>query len=128
MAKHRVGGSAAQQLHVVDALPAGDHGVDDGEQLAPRVGRARLVLHVDELVGGLFDPQPLGQGGGQQQASMRHGPLIIEGDVDLASTTCEDRIERASSDLGTMTAWQPSSSLVRDPFLGSHHYVRQPDR
>jgi hypothetical protein len=43
MAKHRVGGSAAQQLHVVDAVPAGDHGVDDGEQLAPRVGRARLV-------------------------------------------------------------------------------------
>jgi hypothetical protein len=52
MAKHRLGGPAAQQLHVVDAVPTGDHGVDQGEQLASGTGRAWLVPQVDQLVGG----------------------------------------------------------------------------
>jgi hypothetical protein len=53
------------------------------EQLAAGVGRPRPVAEVDELVGGLLDPQPLRQRGGQQQASMRDGPRIIQGDLDL---------------------------------------------
>jgi hypothetical protein len=50
-----------------------------------RPGRAAPgpVAEVDELVGGLLDPQPLCQRGGQQQAGMRDGPRIIEGDIDL---------------------------------------------
>ena len=83
MAKHRLGGPAAQQLHVIDAVPAGDHGVDQGEQLAPRAGRARPVPEVNKLVGGLLDPQPLRQGRRQQQPGASHRPLVIEGDIDL---------------------------------------------
>jgi hypothetical protein len=44
------------------------------EQLASGMGRAGAVTEVDQLVGGLLNPQPLGQGGRQQQASMRDGP------------------------------------------------------
>jgi hypothetical protein len=83
MAKHRLGGPAAQQLHVIDAVPAGDHGVDQGEQLASRAGRARPVPEVNKLVGGLLDPQPLRQGRRQQQPGASHRPLVIEGDIDL---------------------------------------------
>jgi hypothetical protein len=57
--------------------------MDQREQLAPGTGRPRSVAEVDELVGGPLDLQPLGQGGGQQQASMRDGPRIVEGDIDL---------------------------------------------
>ena len=38
---------------------------------------------VDELVGGLLDPQPLGERGGQQQPSVRNGSWIIKRDLDL---------------------------------------------
>jgi hypothetical protein len=77
------GRPAAQQLHVVDAVATSDQGMHQREQLAPGLGRAGAVAEVDELVGGLLDPQPLGQGGGQQQASMGDGPRIVEGDIDL---------------------------------------------
>jgi hypothetical protein len=56
MAKHRRGGPAAQQLHVVDAVATGDHGMHQGEQLAPGTGRAGALTEVDQLVGGLLDP------------------------------------------------------------------------
>jgi hypothetical protein len=51
--------------------------------LRPGTGRAGAVTEVDELVGGLLDPQPLGQRGGQQQSGMCDGPGIVEGDLDL---------------------------------------------
>jgi hypothetical protein len=51
--------------------------------LRPGTRRAGAVAEVQELVGGLLDPQPLGQGGRQQQASMGDGPRIVEGDLDL---------------------------------------------
>ena len=74
---------AAQQLHVIDAVATGDQGVDQGEQLAPGPGRPGSVAEVDELVGGLLDPQPLGQGCRQQQPGAGDGPRVIEGDLDL---------------------------------------------
>jgi hypothetical protein len=57
--------------------------VDQGEQLAPRVGRARPVSQIDHLVGDLLDPQPLGQGCRQQQPGAGDGVLVVEGDIDL---------------------------------------------
>jgi hypothetical protein len=53
-----------QQFHVVDAVATGDHGVHQRQQLAARVGPTRPVPQVDQLVGGLLDPQPLRQRGG----------------------------------------------------------------
>ena len=65
VAEHLAGGAAAQQGGV-DTVPTRDHGVDQGQQLAPRMGRAGPLAQVDQLVGGLLDAQPLGQRGRQQ--------------------------------------------------------------
>jgi hypothetical protein len=81
--EHAGGRPAAQQLYVVDAVPARDHGVDHGEQLRSWVGRARPVAEIDQLVGGLLDPQPLGERGGQQQPGRGDRVLVIERDIDL---------------------------------------------
>jgi hypothetical protein len=83
VAEHAGGGSRAQQLHVVDAVPTGDHGVHQRQQLASRMGRTRPVPKIDHLVGDLLDPQPLGQGRGQQQSGAGDRTLVVEGDVDL---------------------------------------------
>jgi hypothetical protein len=83
VAEHAGGRPATQQLHVVDAVATRDQSMYQREQLAPRLGRPRPVTEVDELVGGLLDPQPLRQRCRQQQTSMRDGPRIIEGDIDL---------------------------------------------
>jgi hypothetical protein len=45
VAEHLAGGATAQQVGVVDAVPARDHGVDQGQQLAARVaGSSRPAL------------------------------------------------------------------------------------
>jgi hypothetical protein len=83
VAKHRLSGPAAQQFHVVDAVATRDHGMDQREQLASPVGRARPTAEIDQLVGGLLDSQPLGQGGSQQQPGRGDRVLVIKGDIDL---------------------------------------------
>jgi hypothetical protein len=83
MPQHAGGLPTAQQFHVVDAVGAGDHGVHQGSQLAARAGRARPVAEIHQLVGGLLDPQPLGQRGGQQQPGRGDRVLVVEGDLDL---------------------------------------------
>jgi hypothetical protein len=40
--------------------------VDQGQQLAARVGRAGPLAQVDQRIGGLLEPEPLGQRGSQQ--------------------------------------------------------------
>jgi hypothetical protein len=97
------------------------------QQLAPGLGRPRSVAEVDQLVGDRLDSQPLGQRGGQQQASLRDGPRIIEAISTWSSTTWEDGIEKGSSGSGIVTAWQPSFSLVRGPFSSSAHHHRITD-
>jgi hypothetical protein len=102
--------------------------VDQGEQLASWSGRTRPVAKIDELVGGLLNPQPLGQGGGSSspaEATARSSSNAIS---TSSNTTCEDRIEKVSSESGIVTAWQPSFSLVRGPFSYSRHYTAVPDR
>jgi hypothetical protein len=37
---------------------------------------------IDQLIGGLLDPQPLGQRRRQQQPGAGDGTLVIEGDTD----------------------------------------------
>jgi hypothetical protein len=81
--EHAGGRPAAQQLHVVDAVPANDYGVDHGEQLAAWAGRTRSVAEVDQLVGGLLDSQPLSERGGQQQPGRGDRVLVVERDIDL---------------------------------------------
>jgi hypothetical protein len=75
MAKHRPGGPAAQQLHVVDAVATGDQGVDEGEQLAAGTGLARPAL-----------------------ATARWSSKAIS---TWSSTACEDGIEKVSPTRGS---------------------------
>jgi hypothetical protein len=43
----------------------------------------RPVAEVDQLVGGLLDPEPLGQGRGQQRPRVGDRALVIERHPDL---------------------------------------------
>jgi hypothetical protein len=63
--EHRLGCSCPEQFDVVDAVPTGDHGMDQGEQLAAWADCAGPVAQVHQLVGELLDPEPLGQRRGQ---------------------------------------------------------------
>jgi hypothetical protein len=56
----------AQYLDIVDAVPASEQAVDHRQDLAARSGGTGPLTEVDQLVGGLLDPEPVGQGGGQQ--------------------------------------------------------------
>jgi hypothetical protein len=60
--QHLTGVSTGGNKRVV-AQDVGDHGVDQGHQLAARPVRAGPVAQVDERIGGLLDAQPLGQRG-----------------------------------------------------------------
>ena len=124
MAEHAGGRPAAQQLHVVDAVATSDQGMHQREQLAPGTSRAGAVAEVDQLVGGLLDPQPLGQGGGRSRpawATARGSSKVIS---TWSSTTWEDRIEKVPPARGEWLASQPPYSQVRRPFSHSHHYTR----
>jgi hypothetical protein len=82
VAEDRAGRPGPQRLDVVDAIATGEQRVDQGEQLATGPGRARTITQINELVGELLDPEPLGQRRGQQQPRGGDGVIVIEGDVD----------------------------------------------
>jgi len=83
VAQHLAGGATAQQVGVVDAVPTRQHRVDQGQQLAAWPVRASPLAQVDQRVGGLLDPEPLGQGGGQQQARIGDRVGVVKGAVEL---------------------------------------------
>jgi hypothetical protein len=126
--EHAAGRPGPQQLNVVDAVATSKQAVDQGQDLGPRVGRARPVAEVDQLVGGLLHAQPLGQGRGQQQPGARDRVLVIEGDIDLVEGDVRGSHRKGASDSGIMTAWQPSFSLVRGPFHNPGALNRSPHR
>jgi hypothetical protein len=82
VAEDRAGRPGPQRLDVVDAIATGEQRVDQGEQLATGPGRSRTITQINELVGELLDPEPLGQRRGQQQPRGGDGVIVIEGDVD----------------------------------------------
>ena len=127
MAKHAAGGPPAQQRHIVDAVPAGEQGVDQGEPLGPRVGRARPGSPIDHLVGGLLDPSRSARVAGTSSPAPATGCSSSKAIPTWSSTRCEDGLEKVSSGSGIMTAWQPSFSLVRGPFSQSAHHHRITD-
>jgi hypothetical protein len=74
------------------------------------------------LVGGLLDPQPLRERGGQRQPA----PATQRSSSNATSSGPAPRArmtsKRCPPDSGTMPAWQPSSSLVSRPFSSSRRY------
>jgi hypothetical protein len=95
MAQHAGGLSAAQQVGVVDAVPTRQQRVDQGQQLAAGPVRARPLAQIDQRIGGLLDPQPLGQGGRQQQARVGDGVGVVEAGVELVQGVGGSHRERA---------------------------------
>ena len=94
MAQHLAGGATAQQVGVVDAVPTRQHRVDQGQQLAAGPGRASQLAQVDQLIGGLLDAQPLGQGGRQQQPGVGDG-VGSSKQLSSWSRVWQDPIEQA---------------------------------
>jgi len=69
--------------------------VDQGQQLAAGPVRASPLAKVDQLVGCLLDPQPLGQRGGQQQTRVGDGVGVVEDDVEPVQGVGGSHRERA---------------------------------
>jgi hypothetical protein len=69
--------------------------VDQGQQLAPGPVRASPLAQIDQCIGGLLDAEPLGQGGGQQQARVGDGVGVIEAGVELVEGVGGSHRERA---------------------------------
>ena len=77
------GGTAtAQRISVVDAVAAGQGRGHQGHQLVAGVGPARGIPQVKVFVHQFTQTQTDGQGGGQQQPSIGHQAVVVEGDVD----------------------------------------------
>jgi hypothetical protein len=93
VAEHRRSRASAQQVGVVDAVPTRHQGVDQDQHLAARVSGTGAVAQVDQLVGQLLDAQPPGQRGGQQQAGVGDGVVVVEGDGEPVGLW-EDCIEK----------------------------------
>jgi hypothetical protein len=86
-----------------------------GQQLGAGVGRTRPRSEVDELVGGLLDPQPLGHGGGQQQSRSGDRVGVVKGDVEPVQGVGGLHRERALL-IGNTAALEAPFSQVRGPF------------
>jgi hypothetical protein len=63
--------------------PTRQQRVDQGQQLAPGPVRASPLAQVDQRIGGPLDPQPLGQGGRQQQARVGDGAGVVKAGAEL---------------------------------------------
>ena len=70
--------------------------MDQGQQLAAGPVRASPLAQIDQRIGGLLDPQPLGQGGSQQQARVGDRVGVVEAGVELVQVW-EDPIEKVPS-------------------------------
>jgi hypothetical protein len=85
VAKHAARRARTQDLDVVDAVAAGEQAVYQRQDLRAGVSGAGSVAEVDQLVGGLLQPEPLGQCCGQQQPCVGDGVLVIEDDIDMVN-------------------------------------------
>jgi hypothetical protein len=56
--------------------------VNHGQQLGAGVGAGRAA-QADQLVSGLLDAEPLGQGRGQQQPGVGDSVAVVEADLEL---------------------------------------------
>jgi hypothetical protein len=83
VAEHQRGGSGSQPVGIVDPLAAGQGRMDQRHRLVAGVGRARCAAQVDVLVDQLAEHEPLGKGGGQDEASVGDRVVIVEADRDL---------------------------------------------
>src|ERR1035437_8886143 len=75
-----------QHNAVVDALGAGDNGMNQREDLAPGNSVSWNVTEVDHLIGQVEGPEPVRQRGDQGQPRTGHRPVIVEGHCKTSRT------------------------------------------
>jgi hypothetical protein len=80
MPEDLLGASGPQHVGVVDRVATSHHRVQQGQHLAAGPVRTRPVAEVDQLVDHRLHTESFGQGGGQRQARVGDGVVVIEGD------------------------------------------------
>ena len=81
-AEHESGATRAQRIGVVDVVATRERRHDQRQDLVVDVGAAGLRPQVDVLVDQLLQAQVMGERRRQDQARIRHQPVVIEGRVD----------------------------------------------
>jgi hypothetical protein len=80
------------------------------------MGGTRPITQVDQRIGGLLEPEPLGQRGRQQQAGVGHCVGVVEADVELVWGVGGCQLRKCPSGRGLRQLSQASFSQVRGPF------------
>ena len=80
VAEHLGGLTGAEHIGVINTVAADHQRVQQRQHLAARPVGAGALAQVDQLVDHRLDPEPLRQGGGQQQSGVGDRVLIVEGD------------------------------------------------
>jgi hypothetical protein len=128
VAEHAGGRPGAQHLDVVDAVATGEQAVHHRQDLAARSGGTGPLAEVDQLVGGLLDPEPVSERGGQQQARIGDHALVIERDMDLVQHDRRGSHRRVPPAQAEWLGSQPPSSQARRPFSQSRPPNQRPRR
>ena len=90
----------AQRIGVVDTVAARQRGGHQSHHLVAGVGPPRRAAQIKVMVYEFSQAQVLGEGGRQEQASIGHQAVVVEGDLDA---------------VGVVAWWH----LLGAPFLGS---------
>ncbi len=101
------------------AVPTRKHRVDQGQQLAAGPVRASPLAQIDQRIGGLLDPEPLGQGG-RQQPGIGEGVGVVKAAVELAPGGWRTSIENLPSWSGIRQLSQTLFSQVKGPLSESN--------
>ena len=80
--QHLLGPTRAQRVGVVNAVAASQRRRNQGQQLVSGVGPTRGAAQVKAPVNQFGKAQVQGQGGWQDQPSIGHQAVVVEGDLD----------------------------------------------
>ena len=80
MPEDLLGAPRPEDIGVIDRVATGHHRVQQGQHLTAGPVVAGSVAEVDQLIDHGLHAQPFSQRGGQCQAGVSHGMVVIEGD------------------------------------------------
>ena len=83
--EHRRRLPRAQHIGVVDVAGTAHHGVDQGEDLAPRHRTADAAAETNGDIDEALEIEPGDQGGDQEQAGIGHQVGLVEGHADAVN-------------------------------------------
>jgi hypothetical protein len=124
MSEHRCGRTGPQGVAVVDAVAAGEDGVDHRHGLVADVRPARCGAQINMGVEQLPQSETLGKGGRGDQPGVGHQAYVVEDHPDPVQSVRGCTHRKGASGLGQVAASQSLSSQARAPFLR----MAKPDR